>query len=77
MSLLIISVCVGILATALMWMDHTMFQSQETSTIEKGPLMKVFLLGFMSSYITGSLVSSEETLPDVLSDSLKTGRPSF
>lgn len=77
MSLLIISLCVGILASGLLWMDHTMFQTQDSTDIQKGSLIKIFLLGFLSSYLGGSIISGDDVLPEALSDSLKTGRPSF
>lgn len=86
MSLIFISIAVGIAAVGLLWADHHIIRKVEDSELDRPLMIKLFLLGFVSSYIGGSLINVGETnivtktienLTDTMSDSIKIGRPTF
>jgi uncharacterized membrane protein len=80
MSLLFTSVAIGFVATGLVWADTTFMNKEE---LPKSSILKVFLLGFICSYLAGTILQSEDssnmvtTTIENLSDSLKIGKPSF
>lgn len=82
MSLLFISIGVGIFAAGLVWLDHVVIRQQDQDEIDRSFIMKGFLIGFMSSYIGGSFVNVGDknvvtSTIESISDSMKTGRPTF
>lgn len=79
MSLLFISLAIGLFAVGLVYLDHVFIRNQEED-IDRSLMMKIFMLGFVSSYLGGSLTETKTILEDTIdkiSDTIKIGRPSF
>jgi RsiW-degrading membrane proteinase PrsW (M82 family) len=80
MSLIFISIAIGVLAVGLVYLDHVFIRNQDTSEIDRSILIKIFLLGFVSSYLGGSLMEPKSVMANTIekiSDTIKIGRPSF
>lgn len=80
MSLVFVSLGIGVLAIGLVYLDHVYIRNQDSSEIDKSILMKIFLLGFVSSYLGGSLMEPKSAVTNTIekiSDTIKIGRPSF
>ena len=80
MSLLFVSIAIGILAIGLMYLDHVFIRNQDKTTLDNSVLIKIFLLGFVSSYLGGSLMEPKSIVANTiekLSDTIKIGRPTF
>jgi hypothetical protein len=80
MSLLFISIGIGVLAIGLVYLDHVFIRNQDSNEIDRSLLIKVFLLGFVSSYLGGSLMEPKSIVTNTIekiSDTIKIGRPTF
>lgn len=80
MSLIFISIAIGVLAVGLVYLDHVFIRNQDIAEIDRPILIKIFLLGFVSSYLGGSLMEPKSVMAntiDKISDTIKIGRPSF
>jgi hypothetical protein len=80
MSLLFISIGVGVLAVGLVYLDHVFIRNQDPGDVNQSLMIKIFLLGFVSSYLGGSLTEPKSVLTNTLekvSDTIKIGRPTF
>jgi hypothetical protein len=80
MSVLFISIGIGILAVGLVYLDHVFIRNQDVSEMDRSLVMKIFLLGFVSSYLGGSLTEPKSVVANTIekiSDTIKIGRPSF
>lgn len=80
MSLLFVSIGIGVLAVGLVYLDHVFIRNQDPVGIGQSTMIKIFLLGFVSSYLGGSLTEPKSVVANTLeniSDTIKIGRPSF
>ena len=80
MSLLFISIGIGVLAIGLVYLDHVFIRNQDSNEIDRSLLIKIFLLGFVSSYLGGSLMEPKSIVTNTIekiSDTIKIGRPTF
>lgn len=80
MSLIFISITIGVLAVGLVYLDHVLIRNQDRNELDRSMLIKIFLLGFVSSYLGGSLIEPKSTMTNTIeriSDTIKIGRPSF
>ena len=80
MSLLFISITIGVLAIGLVYLDHVFIRNQDQNELDRSIFIKIFLLGFVSSYLGGSLIEPKSTMANTIekiSDTIKIGRPSF
>lgn len=80
MSLIFISIAIGILAVGLVYLDTVFIRNRDISEINRSILIKIFLLGFVSSYLGGSLMEPKSVMANTIekiSDTIKIGRPTF
>ena len=80
MSLIFISIGIGLLAVGLVYLDHVLIRNQNPVDVNRSLIIKVFLLGFVSSYLGASLTEPKSVLSSTLetvSDTIKIGRPKF
>ena len=71
---------IGVLAIGLVYLDHVFIRNQDRTELNSSLLIKIFLLGFVSSYLGGSLMEPKSVMSNTiekLSDTIKIGRPTF
>ena len=71
---------IGVLAIGLVYLDHVFIRNQDKTELDSSLLIKIFLLGFVSSYLGGSLMEPKSVMSNTiekLSDTIKIGRPTF
>jgi hypothetical protein len=79
MSPIIVAVLMGITATGLLWVDHTILR-KKPDELPKNDYIRIFILGFGIGYIASLISTSDLSFgfgSEELSDSLKTGMPKF